>query len=141
MRSSRSDQNSVATERLIRARASPIIQTGDPDDRGGLRNDEVLGAQEGGGFLHVLWRYKDQFHLLLELADGYQLGDVTTDDTFAHLSIFVQRLVREGETELLAWNPMQDEALYRVSADMVQTLEGLQQRMVIAPVASSGIQT
>src|SRR5207244_5243492 len=41
------------------------------------------------------------FHLLLELADGYQLGDVSTDDTFAHLSIFVQRLVREDERELL----------------------------------------
>lgn len=27
------------------------------------------------------------FHLLLELSDGYQLGDVSTDDTFAHLSI------------------------------------------------------
>jgi hypothetical protein len=48
------------------------------------------------------------FHLLLELADGYQLGDVSTDDTFAHLSIFVQRLVREDERELLAWNPMKD---------------------------------
>ncbi len=83
----------------------------------------------------------DLFHLLLELADGYQLGDVSTDDTFAHLSIFVQRLVREDERELLAWNPMQDEALYRVSANMVQTPGGWQQRMVIAPVALSGAET
>ena len=35
----------------------------------------------------------DLFHLLLELSDGYQMGDVSSDDTFAHLSIFVQRLV------------------------------------------------
>jgi serine/threonine protein kinase len=80
----------------------------------------------------------DLFHLLLELADGYQLGDVSTDDTFAQLSIFVQRLVREDERELLAWNPMQDETLYRVFASIVETPEGLQQRMVIAPAASSG---
>ena len=59
--------------------------------------------------------------MLLELADGYQLGDVSTDDTFAHLSIFVQRLVREDERELLAWNPIQDEALYRISANMVES--------------------
>jgi hypothetical protein len=82
----------------------------------------------------------DLFHLLLELADGYQLGDVSTDDTFAHLSIFVQRLVREDERELLAWNPIQDEALYRISANMVETPEGSQQRMLIAPVASPGAQ-
>jgi serine/threonine protein kinase len=82
----------------------------------------------------------DLFHLLLELAEGYQLGDVSTDDTFAHLSIFVQRLVREDERELLAWNPIQDEALYRISPNMVQTPEGSQQRMLIAPVASSGAQ-
>jgi len=76
------------------------------------------------------------FHLLLELADGYQLGDVSTDDTFAHVSIFVQRLVREDERELLAWNPMQDDIIYRVSATMCETENGLRQRMIIAPLAS-----
>lgn len=76
------------------------------------------------------------FHLLLELADGYQLGDVSTDDTFAHLSIFVQRLVREDERELLAWNPMQDEAIHRVFAAIRETEIGLQQRMVITPLPS-----
>ena len=62
----------------------------------------------------------DLFHLLLELSDGYQLGDVSTDDTFAHLSIFVQRLVREDDRTVLAWNPMQDEAIYEVSAEIVK---------------------
>ena len=47
----------------------------------------------------------DLFHLLLELSEGYQLGDASTDDTFAHLSIFVQRLEREDDRRLLAWNP------------------------------------
>ncbi len=80
------------------------------------------------------------FHLLLELADGYQLGDVSTDDTFAHLSIFVQRVVREDERELLAWNPMQDETIYRVSTAIRATDNGPQQRMIITPLAS-GAQT
>jgi len=72
------------------------------------------------------------FHLLMELAEGYQLGDVSTDDTFAHLSIFVQRLVREDERELLAWSPTQDETIYKVSP-VVHINEGRpQQRMVIA---------
>ena len=62
----------------------------------------------------------DLFHLLLDLSDGYQLGDVSTDDTFAHLSIFVQRLVREDDRKVLAWNPMQDDTIFEVSA---RTLE------------------
>jgi hypothetical protein len=74
------------------------------------------------------------FHLLLELADGYQLGDVSTDDTFAHLSIFVQRLVREDERDLLAWSPMQDESIYQVSAAICETERGPQQRVIITPL-------
>jgi hypothetical protein len=71
------------------------------------------------------------FHLLLELGDGYQLGDVSTDDTFAHLSIFVQRLVREDGSEMLAWNPIQDELIYRVSARIEGTEEEPHQQMVL----------
>ena len=56
------------------------------------------------------------FQLLLELSDGYQLGDASSDDTFSHLSIFVQRLAQEDERDLMAWNPMQDENLFSVTA-------------------------
>ena len=74
----------------------------------------------------------DLFHLLLELNDGYQLGDVSTDDTFAHLSIFVQRLVREDDRTVLAWNPMQDEAIYEVAAKIVEGAGvGVQQQIII----------
>jgi hypothetical protein len=78
------------------------------------------------------------FHLLLELSDGYQLGDVSTDDTFAHLSIFVQRLIREDERELLAWNPMKDDLLYQVSARIDRTHEGVRQRMILTPLTLGG---
>ena len=74
----------------------------------------------------------DLFHLLLELSEGYQLGDVSTDDTFAHLSIFVQRLVREDDRRVLAWNPMQDEEIYEVSAKIAEGVgAGVQQQMII----------
>src|SRR5262249_31594629 len=74
------------------------------------------------------------FHLLLELADGYQLGDVSTDDTFAHLSIFIQRLVREDERELLAWNPMQERGIFNIQARICNPETRPQQRLIISPV-------
>ena len=72
------------------------------------------------------------FHLLLELDDGYQLGDVATDDTFAHLSIFVQRLVREDERRVIAWNPMDEGTIYELSADLMDAAAGARQRLAIA---------
>jgi hypothetical protein len=78
----------------------------------------------------------DLFHLLLELGDGYQLGDVSTDDTFAQLSIFVQRLVREDQRELFAWNPMQDEQIYKVAAVKSQAGSGPLQRIQITGITA-----
>jgi hypothetical protein len=78
------------------------------------------------------------FHLLLELSNGYQLGDVSTDDTFAHLSIFVQRLVRDDDREIFAWNPIQNEEIYKISAEIEHTLAGVQQRMILHPLTNEG---
>lgn len=72
------------------------------------------------------------FHLLLELSDGYQLGDVSTDDAFAHLSIFVQRLLRENEHEMLALNPMEDNTIYKVAAKVQPGPDGTQQSMLLS---------
>ena len=89
----------------------------------------------------------DLFHRLLELSDGYQLGDVSTDDTFAHLSIFVQRLVREDDEDdyvreddhaIFAWNPLQDEVIYKVSAEIKDTGAGVQQPLVIRRLTQGG---
>ena len=57
------------------------------------------------------------FHRLLELGDGWQLGDIAADDTFAQLSIFVGRLVREDDRRLLAWNPLQEDTVYEIRAE------------------------
>ena len=78
------------------------------------------------------------FYMLLELSNGYQLGDVSTDDSFAHLSIFVQRLVSEDERELFAWNPLQDEKIYKVFAEVGDDA-GEKQRLVIKSI-TSGVQ-
>jgi len=112
-----------------------------------FRVEPDLPETEGVERLHrqisLIYRYRDSdneerlrvgaelFHLLLELSEGYQLGDVSTDDTFAHLSIFVQRLVRENERDLRAWNPMQDDAIYRVAADIRQSETGPKQILAI----------
>ena len=117
---------------------------------------------EGLGRLHrqvsLIYRYQnggeerlrmgaDLFHRLLELSDGYQLGDVSTDDTFAHLSIFVQRLVREDDEDdyvreddyaIFAWNPLQDEVIYKVSAEIKDTGAGVQQPLVIRRLTQGG---
>ena len=78
------------------------------------------------------------FHLLLELSDGYQLGDVATDDTFAHLSIFVQRLVQEDHRQVFAWNPMREDAIFKVSARLDHAEAGPRQRIVIEPFEQLG---
>lgn len=110
------------------------------DLRYGSDGIEILHRQ---AFLIYLYRDKNReerlrlgaqlFHLLLELEGGYQLGDVSSDDTFAHLSIFIQRLVREDEHELLAWSPMQDETIYGVKAILNGNAGTSIQQMIIAP--------
>lgn len=104
--------------------------------------DQVDGIERLHRQVLLVYEYRDGqkerlrmgaelFHLLLELADGYQLGDVSTDDTFSHLSIFVQRLVREDERELLAWSPTQDQQIYRISAVVSRSAEEAVQRIVL----------
>ena len=97
----------------------------------------------------LIYRYRDGreerlrlgaelFHLLLELSDGYQLGDISTDDTFAHLSIFIQRLVREDENEMMGWNPMQDESIYRISSVVEKVPTSVVQKMVLYNTSDGG---
>ena len=78
------------------------------------------------------------FHLLLELSEGYQLGDVATDDAFAHLSIFVQRLVQEDHRRMFAWNPMREDAIFEVSAQNDDAAPDPRQRMVIQSLDQLG---
>ncbi len=117
---------------------------------------EVVGPKVGEGvdWLHrqasLIYRYKngeeeplplgaDLFHLLLELSEGYQLGDVSSDDTFAHLSIFVQRLMKEDERRVYAWNPMDEDTIFYLSAKIIEEPRSEPvQRLVIAPIKTGG---
>lgn len=91
------------------------------------------------GTTEILEMGAELFHLLLELSDGYQLGDVSTDDTFAQLSIFVQRLAREDEQEILAWNPMQDDEIFRLSVAFQGGDTEIHQRMHLTKVAGAAL--
>lgn len=78
------------------------------------------------------------FHRLLRLAEGFQLGDVSTDDTFANLSIFLRRMVQEDDQELMAWNPMSDEITYRVTAESGKGPGPSRRRLVIRKSRQDG---
>ena len=109
-----------------------------------LEADSVGG--EGLGRLHrqafLVYSYRDGreerlrlgaelFHLLLELGNGYQLGDIATDDVFANLAVFVQRLLQEDNRRMLAWNPMEEGAVFEIAARMDDTERGIRQRLAI----------
>ena len=108
---------------------------------------EYLGRLHRQAFL--IYRYRDGreerlrlgadlFHLLLELNGGYQLGDVASDDTFAHLSIFVRRLVQEDYRRMFAWNPMRDDTVFRVDATIDAAGAEPRQRLSIARIGRRG---
>jgi serine/threonine protein kinase len=45
------------------------------------------------------------FSLLLDIYEGYQLTNGLSDDVFANLAVFSQRLSQEEQDTLFAWNP------------------------------------
>lgn len=103
-----------------------------------LHRQAILAYRYRDGREEVLRLGAELFHLLLELADGYQLGDVSTDDTFANLSVFVQRLVQEDASEVLVWNPMADEAIYQITTERRAPSGSPLQVLRIASVAAGG---
>ena len=110
---------------------SALKQTCHPTRRGstGCTDRRLSSYRYRDGREERLRLGAELFHLLLELGDGYQLGDTSTDDTFAHLDIFVQRLEREDDRRLLAWNPMRDDTIHEVSAEYGE--HGGRQRIAI----------
>lgn len=53
------------------------------------------------------------FELLMAIKAGYQISDLRSDDTFANISVFKQRIAKENGRELFAWNPV-DERIFKV---------------------------
>jgi hypothetical protein len=57
------------------------------------------------------------FTLLREVAEGVQILDAFSDDVFANLAIFTQRLAQEDESSVHAWNPANEESAVAVKID------------------------
>src|SRR5205814_6295194 len=70
------------------------------------------------------------FNSLMELREGFQISGAQSDDVFANLSIFKQRLAQEGDRTLFAWNPA-GEGVVRVEADLVDGV----QRLAVFPAS------
>ena len=62
------------------------------------------------------------FNLLMELKEGYQLSDIRSDDVYANLSIFKQRLCQEEEKTIYAWSPISTD-IYKLS---IQSIDNIQ---------------
>ena len=132
------ETNFWVEKNLDNFRLEPIL----PPETGGMerlhRQAALIYKYRANNQEERLLLGSELFYMLLELSNGYQLGDVSTDDSFAHLSIFVQRLVSEDERELFAWNPLQDEKIYKVSSEVGDDA-GEKQRLVIKSI-TSGVQ-
>jgi hypothetical protein len=99
---------------------------------------ECFAAPKGLEFLHrhltLSYRSMDErteqltislelYSLLMDLADGVQILDAFSDDVFANLGVFTQRLAQEDERSLRAWNPADEKNVYDLS---IRDVEGRQ---------------
>jgi hypothetical protein len=75
----------------------------------------MLTYTSGGRRPETLTIPLELFALLLDLSEGLQLLDASSDDVFAHLSIFTQRLAQEDERRLMAWNPSAEDIVFELS--------------------------
>jgi serine/threonine protein kinase len=69
------------------------------------------------------------YALLMDLADGIQILDAFSDDVFANLGVFTQRLAQEDERGLRAWNPADEDRMYDISIERCE----LGQAIVLKP--------
>jgi serine/threonine protein kinase len=65
------------------------------------------------------------FAVLLQLESGEQLADVRSDDLFANLQIFTQRLAQESSRSLFAWNPKEDEKVFSLRLEARENFQSL----------------
>jgi hypothetical protein len=74
----------------------------------------MLSYRASSGRTEALTVPFELFALLMDLKDGVQLIDTLSDDVFANLGVFTQRLAQEDERNLLAWNPITEETVYEL---------------------------
>ncbi len=87
-----------------------------PSGRGLHRAVELVFCSRGEGQTdEVLPMGAELFGRLMEVSAGYRLGDVSSDESFSNLRLFVDRLMREDERMLFAWNPLDPDRLHEIS--------------------------
>lgn len=69
------------------------------------------------------------YALLMSLAEGAQILDAFSDDVFANLGVFTQRLAQEDERSLWAWNPADENHVYEITVDVT----GARQALTLRP--------
>jgi hypothetical protein len=90
-----------------------------------LHTHLVLKYKYADGNYEELIMGAELFHILIELKYGVQLSDAASDDTFANLSIFTQRLSHENSRELLAWNPSDDGVVFKIEAELIDGIQNI----------------
>jgi hypothetical protein len=69
----------------------------------------------------------------MDLAEGVQILDAFSDDVFANLGVFTQRLAQEDERSLRAWNPADESKVYDVA---IKDIEGCQTMVLMREEAA-----
>lgn len=90
-----------------------------------LHTHVVLSYSFENGHEEELIIGAELFNLLMELREGFQISDVQSDEIFANLSIFKQRLAQEGDRVMFAWNPS-SETVMRIEAGVSDGRQKLQ---------------
>lgn len=100
-----------------RFQLKPLFQVTDNYLESLHTNIELSYKYDDGRFESLIMGY-ELFYILMELKEGVQLTDAASEDIFANLSIFTQRLAIEHSRQLLVWNPADEDTLYCIEAQI-----------------------
>ncbi len=97
----------------------------------GLPRELVLKYEYQDGTSERLAMSLRLFSALLAAAEGYQLGDIASDELFSRVEIFMRRLAREDERALYVWTPLAEERVFAVRAISEQADDGVRQTLAL----------
>jgi hypothetical protein len=113
---------------------SPLLGTGVSETgRRGLPAEAFLVYRLPAGNTVRLRLTADLFHVLLELEGGYQLSAATLEQTFAHLSLFIEQMIHAQNQVWYAWHPAQEDRVYRLAIETRDLGFGYHQTLRIVP--------
>lgn len=78
----------------------------------------TLSYQPRNGPIERLTVSLELFALLMDLSAGVQILDAFSDDVFANLTVFTQRLAQEDERSLRAWNPAREQQVFEIGVEL-----------------------